>query len=156
MIKFYCDINVMKLAKFLRFAGFDTTTRRELSKSRIEYLCLKDRRIFITRNKSIKNFRAVIEILNFDNINNQLNFLLTKYQYDNNLIGSRCIECNVKMRTLSASHQYLLHSNLTTYRSTHKDDENIKYCPRCGKYFWKGTHFQNMLNKLKENSTTSI
>ncbi|MCL2063962.1 MAG: Mut7-C RNAse domain-containing protein [Candidatus Cloacimonetes bacterium] len=125
MPKFFCDINVQRLAKWLRFAGFDTMTRRELSKQRIEYICKKDKRIFITRNKKIKHFNASMEVLSPENVHEQLKYVLSKFAIEESLIASRCIECNVVLRIL-------------------EDDK--KYCPRCGKYFWKGTHYQNMLN----------
>ena len=136
MVKFFCDTNVLKLAKWLRFAGFDTMTRRELSISKIENVCQKDKRIFITRNKGIRNFRASLEIISFENIDDQLKYFLSKYPFQKDLFGSRCLKCNVILK-ISAKQAPILSQN------------QMKYCPRCGKYFWQGSHYQNMTEFLE-------
>lgn len=130
-VKFFCDTNVLRLAKWLRFAGFDTMSRKELSKEKIDYICYKDRRIFISRSqkKDIKQFKSKIEILISDDVFKQLDYCLSKYRVNKNLIATRCIECNVVMTECNA-------------------DVSIKFCSRCGKKFWKGTHFQEMYNVI--------
>ena len=140
MPKFFCDVNVNKLAKWLRFAGFDTMTRQELSKAKIDVLCIKERRVFITRNQNIKNFQASIEELSSENVQEQLEYILSKYKIDKDLIGSRCIECNVFLKEVSVIPNHLLfYANI----------EDVKYCSRCGKYFWKGSHYEKMYKRIQ-------
>jgi len=126
MNKFFCDRNVYRLAKYLRFAGFDTMTRQDLSLSKIDTICKKERRTFITRNKSVRNFRSKVVILDSDCVYEQIKAILTLYKFDMESVSTRCLKCNVKLRI----------SN---------NDTSMKYCPRCGKYFWKGTHYTDML-----------
>ena len=129
-MKFFCDTNIIRLAKWLRFAGFDVVTRKELSKTRIDNLCVKEKRIFITRNKQrkVKLFRSKVEIVLSEDIFTQIKCILSKYPIQTELISSRCIICNVKLRI-----------HLTP---------NEKYCPRCGRKYWQGTHYQNMLKVI--------
>ena len=128
LAKFFCDVNVVKLAKWLRFAGFNTMVVRELSQSKIESLCIKERRVFLTRKKKMKKFLGSHEILVSDNVFEQLSYILSKYKLDDSLIGSYCIECNVKLR------EY---------------ETEKKYCPRCGKIYWKGSHYDNMIKMIR-------
>jgi hypothetical protein len=136
-ISFFCDVNVQKLAKWLRFAGFDTITRKELSLTKIDSFCQKKRLVFITRSKKkeIKYFRASVEILDSECVYTQLDYILSKYPIDKEKTASRCIKCNVLLRV------------------TPSDDNEKKYCPRCGRYYWQGTHYQNMIAKLLDNRT---
>ena len=129
-VKFFCDTNIIRLAKWLRFAGFDVLTRKELSKIRIDNLCVKDRRVFITRSKhkDIKLFRARVETVCFEDIYSQIKFILSKYPVNHELISTRCIKCNVKLRIVVGSEE--------------------KYCPRCGRKYWEGTHFHNMMKVI--------
>jgi uncharacterized protein with PIN domain len=130
VVKFFCDVNVFRLAKWLRFAGFDTMTRRELSKDKIAQICKKDRRILLTRDKKWSSVPKV-EIIISENYLDQLEQILAKYHLRDELISTRCIDCNVLLKN-------------TTLHAPH-----LKYCPRCGKKYWQGTHYQNMLDKIK-------
>ena len=131
-MKFFCDVNVYRLAKYLRFAGFDTKTRRDFSLLQISNICKKENRIFITRNKNIKIFLfsnvntslPKIEVLIFENYLEQIEYILKKYPLNPDHIATRCLECNVLLKP---------------------SNEDVLYCPRCGKKFWKGTHYDNML-----------
>ena len=130
MPRFFCDRDVLKLARWLRFAGFDVMTRQELSEAKVAYICQKDRRVFITRNKKTRKHTTRVEILSSDDVKEQLRYILTKYKMDEDKIASRCMECNVLLRQVV-------------------DDEEKKYCPRCGKYFWKGSHYESMVSVIR-------
>ena len=133
MSKFFCDQDVYRLAKWLRFAGFDTMTRQELSLHKIEALCKKEKRIFLTRNKRLKSFSTSYIILESNDYKEQLNQIHLLFKLNIEKIGCRCMKCNVLLKVS-------------------KEKEDHKYCPRCGKYFWKGTHYQMMSEQLTVNS----
>ena len=137
-VKFFCDSNIVRLAKWLRFAGFDVITRKELSKTKIDYICQKDKRIFITRSKKrdIKLFKSKVEIILSEDIIDQIKQVMSKYPHHTELIASRCIVCNVKLRNTT-------------------DPSKDKYCPRCGRQYWKGTHYINMLKIINDNTSVS-
>ena len=140
-MKFFCDVNVYRLAKYLRFAGFDTMTRKELSIQQISYICKKEKRIFITRKKKSakglfcneNNNLPKIEVLDYDSYLQQIKSILTKYPINHNLIATRCLKCNVLLKQFAEN----------------PDKPTILYCSRCGKKFWKGTHYLNMLKVVE-------
>jgi len=135
-IRFYTDDNVQRLGKWLRFAGFDTFYRKELSLQKIDHLCQKERRIFITRShhKDIKRFGGRVETLSTSDIYQQIDTILKKYPVSKDNIASRCIRCNVLLRPY-------LQPNIVNPDHPRPDS---KYCPRCGKIFWKGSHYDAM------------
>jgi len=142
-VRFYCDHNVQRLAKWLRFAGFDTFYRKELPLYRIDTLCQKERRVFITRTKKrdVRKLLSHIEIIEPVNIYQQLEVIFSKYKIDPTKIATLCIECNVPLKP---------HTKPINPLQTVPDHiKDVLFCPRCGKLFWKGTHYQNMLKQLE-------
>jgi len=140
-MKFFCDVNVWKLAKYLRFAGFDTMTRKDFSLQKIKNVCHREKRIFITRNKNIRSYlfkndilsTPRIEIIADNNYIKQINYIFSKYPFNVKKVGTRCIDCNVLLKNLI-------------------DINHAKICPRCKKKIWNGTHYNMMIaviNKVK-------
>ena len=144
MIKFFCDRNVYRLAKHLRFAGFDTMTREELSMMKIDSLCVKDRRVFITRNKHLRGFTAKAIVLDSICVYEQIKAVLERYEVNKELISTRCIRCNVKLKVSRNEH-----NSTTPYPSSLEGNcKTKKYCSRCGRLYWQGTHYFDMLKKI--------
>jgi len=141
-VRFYCDSTVQRLAKWLRFAGFDTFYRKELSLQKIDTLCQRERRVFITRNKKkdIRKLLCSIEILEHSNIYHQIEAILSKYKIDITKIATLCIECNVTLKPYNQPVNHL--------QGVPGHIKDVLFCPRCGKLFWKGTHYQNMLKVI--------
>jgi len=142
-IRFYVDNDVQRLGKWLRFAGFDTFYRKELSLQKIAHLCQKERRIFITRSSSRGRWqspRLRVELLKTTDIYQQIKAILAKYPINKENIGTRCMQCNVRLRP------YLLPIDLRKdgIYAVREQIHDPKYCPRCGKIFWKGSHYDAM------------
>ena len=162
-VRFFCDRDVLRLAKWLRFVGFDVMTRRELSRHNIIRICQKDRRIFITRKKKDVSLLDVkVELLDSDDVFAQLENILAKYPIVKDNIGSRCIQCNVKLLShlspiLAIPSDIDSDCNKDTSRfpssiPTYLKGKSYKYCSRCSKIYWEGSHYKNMnevINQLK-------
>jgi uncharacterized protein with PIN domain len=129
----FADRDVYKLAKWLRFAGFDVMTRQELSLQKINYICHKDKRLFLTRKKSNKGITAKKILIVSNDLNEQLIQISKLFTFNETYFGTRCLKCNVLLAPT-------------------KENNDVKYCSRCGKYFWKGAHYKNMLTKLVETA----
>ncbi|MCL1827330.1 MAG: Mut7-C RNAse domain-containing protein [Candidatus Cloacimonetes bacterium] len=138
-MKFYCDRDVLRLAKYLRFAGFDTVTRIDLSTDKKYNLCKKQRRVFITRKKNIMKglFKGHLEVVDSNNYLEQIDYILTKFPVEVSKIGTRCIECNKLLRVCN-------------------NEKNSKICPHCKKRYWAGKHYQAMLGVILKYVTSNI
>ncbi|MCK9328346.1 MAG: Mut7-C RNAse domain-containing protein [Candidatus Cloacimonetes bacterium] len=154
-IKFFCDINVARLCKWIRFIGFDAVIRQELSKIQIQNLCIKDRRILLTRNKKLKSLKCSKVIINNEDYLKQLNELFPNFPINFDLIANRCIECNRLLTKIDYDTlQKILCSSPQLVENIPKEFHNdLSYCPRCGKFYWKGSHYQNMLKVIQNLQT---
>lgn len=161
-IRFFCDVNVLKLSKWLRFLGFDTLTIKELSKIKIENLCVKDRRIFLTRDKKLNKMLCKTEILLSNSLDEQLLQILAKYSYKEEMIACRCMKCNRLLKKLEPSEFDVFFKNSTELKNKvpvdilNANDKDLHFCVRCGNLYWHGTHYKNMLDKIKSLKEDSL
>ena len=80
-----------------------------------------------------------------DRVQDQLRQLAAEYDLDPNRAqqGTRCLRCNVKLERMSreaAAGRVPLHVWQTQDRFTR--------CPRCGRIYWPGTHWERMAEML--------
>jgi hypothetical protein len=152
--RFLCDTNVARLAKYLRFAGFDTVIRRELSLQKLQTLCEQEKRVFITRStkKDTKYFKKKIVIIS-NEIGEQIAQFLQIYHIRTDIIATRCIVCNAKLKEAA----FALGKSSTTFSDINVSQipKPIKYCQSCGRYYWRGTHYDKMLKMFEIRYSTS-
>jgi uncharacterized protein with PIN domain len=147
-MKLLCDHMLGSLAKWLRIFGFDTfypdsTTNDDF----ILQIAHREKRLLISRDKEllIRAKKTLVPVLEIQttNLTEQLQQILKKIPVDEEKILSRCTVCNT-----------LLHS---VEKETIKDKIPEKVfqtrnefwvCPSCSKYYWMGTHYENMREKI--------
>jgi len=147
-MKLLCDHMLGSLAKWLRIFGFDTfypdsTTNDDF----ILQIATREKRLLISRDKEllIRAKKTLVPVLEIQttNLTEQLQQVLKKIPVDEEKILSRCTVCNT-----------LLHS---VEKETIKDKIPEKVfqtrnefwiCPSCSKYYWMGTHYENMREKI--------
>jgi uncharacterized protein len=147
-MKLLCDHMLGSLAKWLRIFGFDTfypdsTTNDDF----ILQIATREKRLLISRDKEllIRAKKTLVPILEIQvtNLTEQLQQVLKEIPVDEEKILSRCTVCNT-----------LLHS---VEKETIKDKIPEKVfqtrnefwvCPACSKYYWMGTHYENMREKI--------
>jgi uncharacterized protein with PIN domain len=138
------------LAKWLRIYGFDTFyARREMDDSELIDICKKEERVLITRDKDLiirarrENLRT-IEIKSI-NINDQISKSISEIQIDSKKFLSRCIICNSLVEFLKKAEV-----NGKVPRKVYESNDKFWYCKECQKIYWKGSHFENMIEKINE------
>jgi hypothetical protein len=149
--KFIADINVGKLAKWLRLIGYDTLLFDHSDDNRLVYIAVKENRILLTRDTQIMKRRIItageLKALLIQNDNPVLQihqviqaFLLNPYFNPFSL----CLECN---EPLVNRNKQEIENRVPPYifQSQNQFDE----CPVCHRIYWQGTHWQAMLNKLE-------
>ncbi|MBS4034608.1 MAG: Mut7-C ubiquitin/RNAse domain-containing protein [Ignavibacterium sp.] len=145
--KFVCDVHLGKLAKNLRMFGIDTLYFNFISDVEIVNISLNERRTILTRDSELLKIKAVTHgyyIRNTDPLK-QAGEVLKRFHLEKTLkCFSRCLECN----TLLAN----VNKEIILDRIPQKVKESQSeyfICENCNKIFWKGTHYLNMLIKLK-------
>ncbi len=144
-MKFLLDSMLGRLAKWLRIMGYDTYYQ---SKYKLDELYeLSQDRIFITKNKALSaKLKGILLISN--NIEGQLKELKQKLDLTqkSDIWFSRCIICNTKLRK---ANPHWAQESVPEYVYIENKNQ-IKFCPVCKKFYWPGTHRQNMIRKLKD------
>jgi hypothetical protein len=81
-IRFIADVTVGELVKMLRSLGFDTLFRNDFTDKEIVDLSLKEKRVILTRNKSILKYRGVTHgyWIRNDDPDKQLEEVVSRFQ----------------------------------------------------------------------------
>jgi uncharacterized protein with PIN domain len=141
-MKFVADVMLGSLARLMRFYGYDVeyanTADDETLKKRSTYriLLTKDRELF----SRVRKDRAYL-VQNTGG-KNQLREIQKQFPIGN--AGSRCIECNFKLRMIRKEKVEHLVPPFVFKRYN-----RFFFCRSCSRIYWKGTHFERMLRMLE-------
>jgi len=147
-MRFLCDLMVQKLGRIIILCGFDARIVKQNTdiKTLIE-ISKNEERILITRNTKIEKFDFENYILlkeqnpynQFKHIIEKLNIKLNKKKF-----FTRCSFCNEELREIDKN---LILDKIPPL--TIKNTEKFYVCPTCNKIYWKESHFDLFVNKIK-------
>lgn len=147
-IRFIVDVNVGKLSRLLRLLGLDTQFHWQQNDQEIAQLACKEKRIVLTKDLGLLK-RNQIQWGHFvrasqprDQLLEVLNFYGLKPPFK---LFSRCLACNTPLKKIPKT-IILNRLQPKTELYFHK----FKYCPRCAKIFWPGSHQERMSRMLKD------
>jgi uncharacterized protein with PIN domain len=135
-IKFVADASVGNLAKKLRLLGFDTLFRNDFTDKEIVELALQEKRVILTRDKSILKFKRVTHgyWIRNDDPDKQLREVVSRLQLESNVgLFVRCSICNDPLHPADKS---LLHNRLPN--KTLPSSNVFLECKSCQKIYWQG------------------
>jgi len=131
-----------KLVKWIRVAGYDCIYYRGKNESDIIIHALRDNRILLTRNSRLLKHKGIkIIIIKNDHIEDQIRQVTAEgaASFGPGEIFKRCVACNNTLETID---KRLIVDKVPEY--VYKTHDEFKYCARCGKIFWRGTHWKNV------------
>ena len=132
-----------RLCRYLRLCGIDTQYSNEGLKTLL--IAKKENRIVLTRNTHLKNRDGVFYIETED-LTTQLKTVIEKFELRNQLNSfSRCLLCNEPLIFVEKDK---VKKRIPFY--TYKNFNEFAECPKCGRVYWKGSHYKNMVNKIKQ------
>jgi uncharacterized protein with PIN domain len=138
------------LAKWLRIYGFDTFyANSTISDDKIIIISKKENRCLITRDEELV-FRCRRENINVIHLktvdlDEQLKIVLQDLEIDKDKILSRCIVCNSELSEIKKDKV----TDKVPER-VFQNHEKFWFCKKCDKIYWKGSHYDKMIEKLKE------
>ncbi len=144
---FLVDINVGRLARLLRMAGFDSELVESASANSASVeRAVREERILLTRNRDLLKMRILVfgRLVRSQDPEQQLKEIVDLYGLQGMLNPfSRCIACNgllygVEKNTIIDRLQPL----------TKKYYNRFKRCAGCGKIYWQGSHCDKMTAQL--------
>jgi uncharacterized protein with PIN domain len=145
-VRFIVDVNVGKLAKWLRIMGFDTLFINPIDDGELVEIARLEGRIVLTKDTHIADRRLVtsgqvrVVEVEGDQLLEQLRFVTSTLGLRGpfNLL-SRCIEDNSPLVPVEKSR---VRARVPPY--VYSTQERFVTCPRCSRVYWAGTHWQRM------------
>ncbi|MFH1486849.1 MAG: Mut7-C RNAse domain-containing protein [Chloroflexota bacterium] len=155
--RFIADVNVGKLAKWLRIAGYDVLLLKDASDTNLVNVALRQKRILLTRDRAILNRRVVangslnVVLVESESPAEQLRQVMTTLDPTTQPPTlSRCIRCNESLVEKSREEIAGLVPPFVL-----RTQECYMQCPACSRIYWRGTHWERMKRRLEELRTAS-
>ena len=150
MPRFQVDRNVGSLARRLRWLGYDAEVDPGLDDADLVEWACRDDRVLLTRDQGIMLRRPVaggqvraLWIVS-DRPMEQLAQVVGDLALDPARHAfSRCVRCNVPLETVS-----LEEAATAVPPFVSRTQRHFTRCPSCGRYFWRGTHWQRIHAQL--------
>jgi uncharacterized protein with PIN domain len=148
--RFLVDLMLGTLVAYLRVCGYNTAyvgDRAIETDAEITDTANTEHRIVITRDTSLATQTTHALLLESQPIEQQLKELHTHgVLLKPTSTPTRCGTCNARLTSA------VTHSSLPDYVPSCRPP-GLWHCPKCGQYFWKGSHWDTMQNRI--NRATS-
>ena len=149
-VKFIIDHNAGKLVKWLRMLGCDAIFFTGADDAEMVSVALAENRIIITRDTGVIKRRLISSgkvsavLLTSEIATEQMEQVMRSLDIDgSNYLFTRCLECN---RLLEEQEKEELSARIPPY--VYKTHDKYMECPSCRRIYWKGTHWQAMMDKI--------
>ena len=150
-IKFIVDNNVGKLAKWLRIIGYDALLFTEQDDGEMVKLALAQNRVILTKDTQIMRRRLVTSgrlkaiLIEDDDSKAQLQQIVEDLDLDYQFRPfSICPECN---QNLVERDKEEVRDLVPPY--VFETQSLYMECPSCRRIYWRGTHWQAMIQELE-------
>lgn len=142
-MKLLCDHMLGSLARWLRFMGYDTAYPKAMADNELIAKARAENRILLTRDKELgARFRGAIHVRS-DDLDDQVREVADVLPLRVIDPLSRCSVCNAPIVPASAEE----------VREAVPEGVLLRHdafwrCPTCGRVYWKGTHWDKMIERL--------
>jgi uncharacterized protein with PIN domain len=147
-MKLLCDHMLGSLAKWLRIFGFDTLyPDATMNDDIILQIAQREKRLLITRDNEllIRAKKALLPVLEpqTTDFTEQLHQVLKKIPLEEKTILTRCTLCNTPLHTIEKE---AIKDKIP--EKVFQTRNEFWVCPTCSKYYWMGTHYENMIERI--------
>jgi len=145
-MKFICDEMLGTLAKWLRIMGYDTEYAKGMKDDEIIMKAAKEERIVLTRDKMLSKKAKNSLYINERTLDEQIERVVKKFnlKLDEEKLLSRCTICNLEVEEIEKS---MVRGKVPEH--VWKSHEKFWICPRCGRIYWMGSHWDNMKKRIE-------
>lgn len=148
-LKFMLDVHLGKLAKYLRFAGFDCLLIPFLDDHGIVSEGTRDNRIILSRDIGLLKHKRVKYgyWLRSQMPEEQFKEVVQHFRIKEQDLNpcQRCTTCNGKIKSIE---KYDIIEDLKP--GTKKYFDEFFQCQNCGRIYWKGSHYKRMRQWLEK------
>jgi uncharacterized protein with PIN domain len=146
--RFVADVNLGKLARHMRMAGFDTLWANHWDDDELARIAAVQKRTILTRDKGLLRRREVDRgyFVRSTESEAQLGEVIRALQLEGSLAPfTRCRECNGVLEDVAK--EAVLDRIPEKVRGFY---DRFKRCPGCERVYWEGTHFARMKGVLEK------
>ena len=143
---FVVDVNLGKLARWLRLLGFDTLYRNDYSDAELAAVSVAQKRILLTRDRFLLRQKIITHAywVRAHDPDQQILEVLTRFDLYNQVVPfKRCLRCNGAINEVEKSE---IADQLKPL--TRRYYKRFYRCDACKKIYWRGPHYEEMLRKL--------
>lgn len=142
--KFIADHMLGSVARWLRMMGYDTVYDKTLDDADIAKTARSESRFILTRDKELSKEPGAL-LVEGDDLESQLKAVATKFglRFHEDMI--RCSTCNGELAILTKDE-----AKDKVPEGAFVSNEKFWRCSRCGKIYWKGTHWRGINERLKK------
>ncbi|WP_201333286.1 Mut7-C RNAse domain-containing protein [Nitratiruptor sp. YY09-18] len=142
--RFVADVHLAKLAKYLRLLGFDTLYFHSISDNALKKIAQEQNRIILTKDKEL-SLHPKAYLVKSQDVAKQIKEILHYCNTRECHPWSRCLVDNTPLIAVQKSKvEHLLPPKVK------KSFENFWQCPKCGRVYWHGSHYERMQKFIDE------
>lgn len=147
-MKFIADAMLGRLARWLRFLGFDTLYYSGISDSRLISIAREQNRVILTRDTRLIKIKGLGDYLlitsndSFEQLLEVIDSLKLRRFY----LFARCVGCNGELVKVIDKEE--IKDSVPEFIFLQHND--FLKCPDCGKIFWEGSHPRKFKEKVGE------
>jgi uncharacterized protein with PIN domain len=148
--RFVLDNHLGRLAYYLRMLGFDGLYRNDYQDEELAAISHQEERILLTRDRRLLMRNQVIYgyLVRSKIPRQQLDEVLHRYDlYGCITPFRRCMRCNALLQEVSKAEVLERLQPLTR-----KYFDEFRLCPQCGHVYWKGSHYERMMELIRQVS----
>ena len=150
-LRFIVDLNVGKLARWLRMIGYDTVLFDHRDDKYLIHIALTENRIILTRDTRIMQRRVITIgerkalLITSDDPLRQIRQVIKELGLNINFNPfGLCLECNHPLEMINKDD---VKDRVPPY--VYQTQSQYVECPDCRRIYWQGTHWQAMVKKLE-------
>ena len=145
-VRFIADNMVGRLAKWLRILGYDTEYSPRWDDNELARRSRAEGRVLLTRDGELAQRQGLRSLLiESDAVEEQLAQVVTHCALSLDRSFSRCPVCNT---TLDEAARHEAFGRVPPY--VFATQKRFRLCPTCNQFFWQGTHWQRMRERIEE------
>ena len=141
---FVCDRMLGTLAKWMRLFGFNVLYPEEMDDKDLKILAIRECRVLLTRDKQVAQGKDVL-YLDSDVWEEQFKQVAQEYDLEITDPLSRCSLCNSPIDDVPNGE---VQGNVPD--QVYELQEEFWYCKTCDKYYWRGTHWDGIIQRMKD------
>lgn len=146
--RFVLDGHLGRLASHLRMLGLDCLYDSAYEDRQLARISLDERRILLTRDRRLLMRKVVVDgcLLRSLDSTEQLRQVVTRYRLWQWVKPfQRCLRCNQPLQVVSKEQILPRLQPLTR-----KYFDEFRLCPACNQVYWKGSHYDRMLELIAQ------